>query len=52
MIPLGYDPSSPLNELSPFPCDERLVYDIAVPVLRALVIGDQRIVKTLKEAIK
>jgi hypothetical protein len=52
MIPLGYDPSSPLNRLPPFCCDERLVYDIAIPVLRAFVIGDPQIVKTLKEAIK
>jgi hypothetical protein len=33
-------------------CDERLIYDVAIPVLRALLIGDPRIVKTLKEAIK
>jgi hypothetical protein len=52
MIPLGYDPSSPLDRLSPFCCDERLVYDVAIPILQALLTGDRRIVKTLKEAIK
>jgi len=52
-IPFGYDdPSNPLNRLSPFWCDERLVYDVAVPILQALLLGDRQIVKTLKEAIK
>jgi hypothetical protein len=41
-----------LNKLSPFFCDERLVYDVAIPILQALLTGDRRIVKTLKEAIK
>ena len=50
-IPLGYDPSRPLHRLS-FSCDEALVYDVAVPILQALAIGDWGIVKTLKEAIK
>ena len=40
-IPLGYDPSSPLNRLSPFWCDETLVYDVAVPILQALLTGDR-----------
>jgi len=51
-IPLGYDPSSHLTLVSPFCCDERLVYDVAIPVLRALLIGDRQIIKTLNEAIK
>jgi hypothetical protein len=40
-----------LHRLS-FSCDEALVYDVAVPILQALAIGDWGIVKTLKEAIK
>jgi hypothetical protein len=51
-IPLGYEPSDPLSRLPPYPCDEELVYDVAVPVLQALLTGDLRILKTLKEAIK
>jgi hypothetical protein len=41
-----------LTLVSPFCCDERLVYDVAIPVLRALLIGDRQIIKTLNEAIK
>jgi hypothetical protein len=51
-IPLGYEPPDPLSRLPPYPCDEELVYDVAVLTLRALLTGDPRIVKTLKEAIK
>ena len=51
-IPLGYDLSDPLSRLPPASCDEELVYDVAVPILQALLTGSPRIVKTLKEAIK
>jgi hypothetical protein len=48
-MPVPFGPDSPL---SLYWYDELLFFDVAFPIIQALLNGDRRIVKTLKEAIK
>jgi hypothetical protein len=51
-VPLQYNPRSVLSLFSPYWCDDALIYEAGAILLSSLLVGDRKIIETLKNALK
>jgi hypothetical protein len=51
-VPLQYNPRSILSLFSPYWCDDALIYEAGTILLSSLLVGDRKIIETLKNALK